>query len=113
MSGMGSAEQILAILDLFTEDRLRWRPREIMATLRGVRCDDYAGARGEVTPGAIGIAAPAFAGASIHIAALCHTSDGRLMPADGVPDAAHQVRRGAGGGAERTGGASGEYRETA
>ncbi|MGR3757097.1 MAG: IclR family transcriptional regulator [Tranquillimonas sp.] len=31
MSGVGSAERILAILDLFSEDRLDWTPDELMA----------------------------------------------------------------------------------
>jgi len=33
MSGINSAERILAILDVFTEDRLEWTPEELMAKL--------------------------------------------------------------------------------
>jgi len=33
MSGTGSAGRILAILDLFTEDRLEWTPEDLMARL--------------------------------------------------------------------------------
>jgi DNA-binding IclR family transcriptional regulator len=33
MSGLNSLEKVLAILDLFTEDRLEWTPEEMMRTL--------------------------------------------------------------------------------
>ena len=33
MSGINSATRIMAILDVFTEDRLEWTPEELMAEL--------------------------------------------------------------------------------
>lgn len=33
MSGMSSVEKVIAILDLFTEERLEWTPEELMQTL--------------------------------------------------------------------------------
>lgn len=46
----------------------------VLETMRTVRRAGYAVARGEVTPGVIGIAAPVFDGGSAPVAALCMTS---------------------------------------
>lgn len=66
---------------------------EVMASLRGVRRDGYAIARGEVTPGVVGIAAPVFAGGNAPIAALCLTSDEALMPGDRATRVGADIRR--------------------
>jgi DNA-binding IclR family transcriptional regulator len=66
---------------------------EVFATLRRVRRNGYAVARGEVTAGVVGIAAPIFAAGSAPIAALCLTSDETLMPPARTPCVGSDLRR--------------------
>lgn len=68
---------------------------EVLETLRRVRRDGHALARGEVTAGVVGIAAPVFDAGRAPIAALCATSDEALMTPDRVARVAADVRRGA------------------
>jgi DNA-binding IclR family transcriptional regulator len=68
---------------------------EIMETLRQVRRDGHAIARGEVTPGVVGVAAPVFDAGRTPVAALCVTSEEALMTPDRVERVAADVRRGA------------------
>lgn len=67
----------------------------VLATLRGVRRDGYAAARGEVTPGVVGIAAPVFSGGNAPVAAVCLTSEEALMPPERVPSVSRDIRRAA------------------
>ena len=48
-------------------------PEAIAETFRKIRRDGYAVARGEVTPGVVGIAAPVFDAGQSPIAAICLT----------------------------------------
>jgi DNA-binding IclR family transcriptional regulator len=66
---------------------------EVLESLRRVRRDGFAAARGEVTPGVVGIAAPVFAEGSTPIAAICLTSDEALMPPARVPEVGRDIRR--------------------
>ena len=70
-------------------------PDEVLDALRRVRRDGHALARGEVTPGVVGIAAPVFDCGRSPIAALCVTSDEALMTPERVARVAADVRRGA------------------
>ena len=71
---------------------------DILKALRGVRRAGYAIARGEVTPGVVGVAAPVFGGSTTPIAALCITMSretaSRHRIADlgeGIADAARDI----------------------
>lgn len=68
---------------------------EVMNTLRRVRRDGYAVARGEVTPGVVGVAAPVFDTGRAPIAAICVTSDEALMTPEAIACVATDVRRAA------------------
>lgn len=71
---------------------------EVLESLREVRRTGFAMARGEVTPGVVGIAAPVFDAAEAPIAALCatsaasHVDDARLLRmADDIRAAARDI----------------------
>lgn len=81
-------------LDEFAGQGVGTDLEEVLATLRRVRRHGYAVARGEVTPGVVGIAAPVFSG-NAPVAALCLTSDEALVPPERVPVVARDVRRAA------------------
>jgi DNA-binding IclR family transcriptional regulator len=68
---------------------------QVIEALRAVRRDGFAAARGEITPGVVGIAAPVLAEGGAPIAALCLTSDESLMPPDRVPGVGREIRRAA------------------
>jgi DNA-binding IclR family transcriptional regulator len=54
---------------------------EVLETMKSVRRTGYAVAKGEVTPGVVGIAAPIFDGGTAPVAALCvTTAAGHMMP---------------------------------
>ncbi len=64
-------------LDTFVQTGQGETVEDVLATLRRVRRDGHATAKGEVTPGVIGVAAPILAGDSSPLGALCLTSDAR------------------------------------
>ena len=89
---------------------------EVLAALRHVRRDGYAAARGEVTPGVVGIAAPVFSGANAPVGAVCLTSDEGLMPPERVPRVGHDIRQAAeliGAALEPDGAETGPLRQSA
>ena len=70
-------------------------PDAITTALRRVRRDGVAVARGEVTPGVIGVAAPVFDAGRAPIAALCLTSDAHSTDAARLDAVKHAIRTGA------------------
>ncbi len=65
---------------------------QVLETLAQVRRDGVAVARGEVTPGVVGVAAPVMAADRVPIAALCMTSDERETGDDRLVAIRDEVR---------------------
>lgn len=79
----------------FSGHRVGKSVEEVMETLRRVRRDGFAVARGEVTPGVVGVAAPVFDTGRTPIAAICVTSDEALMTPEAITRVATDVRHAA------------------
>lgn len=63
----------------------------VLARFRAIRRDGYVSARGEVTPGVVGTAAPIFDGGVAPIASLCLTMAERHADAYGLEKLGHEV----------------------
>lgn len=80
---------------------------------RAVRREGHAIARGEVTPGVVGVAAPVFDGGPAPVAALCLTIAAERATDELLPRIAREVRIAAGTLSRALGGDRGEGRKSA